>query len=247
MHTDFRNFTVTQDSYNHAYTETLETIRIDLSSYVSRLSRKYVDMLFPPPPGVYLNAHINPFLVFGEGRGYFSKAAMVNREDSPDIVCFDDVWRHPGLIYSNEGAALFNAVPSMASCFSEYPLWHPGAIYLAYIYALEEFRYSNPMAQPFSNMERQMIDLRQHVRPEFLPVYDGTYSDYVLNRNANHFYDEENEDLIELGVTLKKFVGLNRNSVFRFYLNNTTMTVERGNDFRIIEYYRLISAHMSEM
>ena len=62
MHTDFRNFTVNQDSYNHAYTETLETIRIDLSNYVNRLSKKYVDMLIPPSAGVYLNAHINPFL-----------------------------------------------------------------------------------------------------------------------------------------------------------------------------------------
>lgn len=246
MHTDYRNMTCDHDSYQHAILETLEIFRIDLSEYVMRLSPKYVNMLIPPNPGVYLNASIHPFFYFNGEEGYYSQEAMANKEAAPDVMKYADVWNKRGPIYNSTGRPVFNVIPGTQHYYTEYPIWHPAAIYIAYIYALESFRYLNPMAQPYSNVEKQLLDLRCHVKPEFLPYYNGTYDDYLQTRTMHHFYDEENEDLILLGSRLKGFIGQNRYNVYRFYLNNTTMIIEKGNDFRVIEYYRLITSHMSE-
>ena len=247
MNPDFRNMVCDHDTYQHSVLETLELYRIDLSQYVLRLDSKYVDMLTDPSPGLYMNGAIHPFIYFGPGMGYYSHTAVSNRDTVPDIVKFDDVWKHRGSIYDHEGRPVFCIIPGTQHHYSEYPIWHPAAIYIAYIYILESFRYLNPLSSPYSNVEKQLTDLRTHVKPQFLPNFDGSYEDYLQSRGMHHFYDEDNEDLILLGAKLREFIGQNRYNVYRFYLSNTTMTIEKGNDFRVIEYYRMITSHMSEI
>lgn len=247
MHPDFRNMTCDSNAYTQASLETLEIFRIDLSEFVLRLSPKYVGMLKSPPPGVYLYGMISPLITFEQGRGYYSSVTVSRHNSQPDVLCFDDIWKHRGPIYDHEGRVMLIADPRYRGSYLEYPTWHPAAIYIAYIYALELFRYVNPLAQPYSNVERELLDLRRHVHSEFLPHFDGTYDSYLQNRGVHHFYDEDNEDLIDLGHRLKHFIGQSKYNVYRFYLSNTVLTVEKGNDFRVIEYYRMITSHMEEI
>ena len=246
MHPDYRNMSYDQDSYRQALVETLSIFRVDLSNYVLRLPPKYVQMLKDPLPGVYMNGSINPHLVF-DGQPYYSQKVVSRKFAQPDVHRFSDVWNVKGSIYNNDGVPVFTVMNGLRQYYNEYPTFHPSAIYIAYIYALEMFRYLNPLAQPYSNLDRDFLDLRKHVKPEYLPNFNGSYDDYLQTRGVTHFYDEDNGDLLELGVLLRNFIGQDKYNVYRFYLSNTTLTIEKGNDFRVIEYYRLILNHISEM
>jgi hypothetical protein len=232
-------------NYQQAINETLEVFRIDLSNYVLRLPASHLDMLIPPRAGLYLNGSIEPFFHL-DGEGYYSLSTVYKKDAVPDIYTFEDVWRHRGTIHRADGSPVFHVNPGTKQFYGEYPVFHPAAIYIAFIYALEIFRYRNPLTEPYTIMERSDLDLRHYVKPEYLPKFDGSYHDYLQTRQVKHFFDEDNEDLLIFSQDLNKFIGRNHYNVYRFYLNNTVMTIEKGNDFRVIEYYRLISSHFDE-
>ncbi len=248
LHPNFRNMTFDSEAFTYALNETLEILRIDLANFTLQLSDRYVDMLIPPSPGVYFRGFISPVLTFGNGETYFS--ASRDTAAGPDIRSFDDIWNVRGEIYDHEGQLRMVSIPWYKNSYTEYPYWHPAAIHIAYIYALETFRMhraENNYNSPYSNLGQELLDLRRYVKPEYLPQFDGSYESYLQVRGARHFYDEDNEDLIELGRRIRQFIGDNRNSVFRCYLNNTTLIVERGNDYRVIEYYRMMMDHMNDI
>ncbi len=226
----------------------LEVFRIDLSNYVHRLSQRYVNMLFPPVPGVYLRGTIIPFLSFyPDGPGYFSHQAFMNRESAPDIHCFKDVWKSNGPVYDLQGRVVLNNVAGIQHLYSEYPFVHSGAIYVAYIYAYEEARRYSREYNPTTNLDKEYLDLRNHVLPEFMPQQGTTYDDYINNRTASHFMDEDNEDLIYLGAELRAIFSRNIYSTWRLHLNDTILTIERGQDYRVIGYYKMIADHMNSI
>ena len=82
----------------------------------------------------------------------------------------------------------------------------------------------NPNSMQLSRIFHHRLSIEHFVKEESMEIFDS------LLENS----------LQELTRKLYDFVGRDYFHVYSLKINNTTMLIEKGNDFRVIEYYRRI-------
>lgn len=230
-------------TFSHVLMETLEYFVIDLANYTVRLSPRYQSWMLPAPEGIYLNNSIEPFIVF-DGQGYFSHAQLIKDRTQPDIYTFDDVWRTMGPIYNIQGQQVFHATRFLQHACSRFPIFNRSAIHLAFIYIWDYFYALNKQYRPTCNVPNEWLQREQFVQPQFLQrQYSAKDGEFL----CSVFDDEENEDLITLLREIQQFIKRDVYHYYRLHLSGTTLTIEKGNDFRVIEYHRLMFSHMDSI
>lgn len=225
------NEKVMYESFFSVLDEVLEVFRIDLSIFSYNLPRAFERMLFPATPGLYSKNSIEPFFLFTHTHCYYSEKAY-HRNREPDIHTFEDLFKERGYVYNAAGERVFFVhSPQASNYYSGLPKVNPSVVRLLYLYIYNWFAEMNHEYPPISNLSPEELDISMYVLPDFLEVYDP----------------EENNSVFSIISDIRRFVGNHYFNQYRLNLRGAILTIEKGNDFRLIEYYRLVFQHMEEM
>lgn len=229
-------------SFNQVLFETIDYYRVDLTSFTLRLPTSFQEMLMESPRGLYLNNGIEPFMIF-DGRPYYSASAVASKQE-PDIFSYDDLWKHRGPVFDQQGQPVFTVIPEYSKFYTEKPNSNRSAIHLAFIYIYEYFRLLNKVSPPTTEAPDDWLREETFVKPEFLEV---SYDYKEQTRIDQAFHPEDNQDLLILLSEVRNFIGKDTFSIYHLSLNGTALSIKKGNDYRIIEYYRMVFSHLDSI
>ena len=202
----------------------------DILSYVIRFSDELIDCLQPAPNGIYIKGHIDPLIDFSDhSKQYYSRSAWHNKKtnkiDIPDIVNQQSFLESTEPIYDDLGRVIMKTPPFLnRSIYLTEPSHHYSGIYLVLNFVNRFLMKLNPNSMQLSRIFHHRLSIEHFVKEESMEIFDS------LLENS----------LQELTRKLYDFVGRDYFHVYSLKINNTTMLIEKGNDFRVIEYYRRI-------
>lgn len=222
-------------SFNSVLFQILENFTVDLAQYCYHLSPSYLEALADPPRGVYFQNDIEPLLNF-DNESYFTYPQYHLDKGFPDVFTLDHLKGYTGTVLNGIGHAVFQTNPYTFNFCRETPHFNRSAIRLLFIQVFEYFNYLNRMAKPSTNVPFRWLNKNEYLKPEY-HKYNDTYVFDEFDQPGYHRLIEQIQGFI-------------KNDTFHTYhltLSNSTLSIQKGNDFRVLEYYRLIYQHMEEV
>ena len=196
----------------------------DLVRYAVRLPSDYLSCLEPEPLGVYTRAALEPLVIFNPDIPFYSLSQYKRDRLNPDITSYQKFIETTEPIVNYKGEVVCISPSRMRNLFQPKCSFHYSAIHLAAVAAWDVLRSLHRDTEPMTTMPRHWLDERHWVLPDCKDVFDAA----------------SNSDLGYMVDKLYDFIGRDVCSVYSLNMQNTTLVVEKGNDFRIIEYYRQI-------
>lgn len=196
----------------------------DLAQYTQRLSPQYQQALYQEPSGVYIPGSLNPLLLFGGVNQYYTQSQLFTNPDAPNVCNYEDFVAATEAVVDRAGRQICLPPRHYRTTFSPRCSFHYSAIHMALICAWETLRHLYHGAMPRTEIAEHLLREETWVLPEHAAEIDA-------------FEDHSN---MAIRKAILDFVGQDIFAVYTVYLNNTTLRIEKGNDFRIIEYYRQI-------
>jgi len=210
------------ESFGQVLTEVRDVGLFDLARYTVRLPKRYREILLPEPQGIYMRGVLDPVVVFGAKSAYFTKKQYEHAPKFPDILSFDNFIQSRQPVVDKKGK-LIHVCPVMAQdLFSAECSFPYGAVYLAATAVWEALGRLHRHTRPTTSMAIKQL------RPE----------QYVTEGALEHIDYEDQPGIANLLDKVFEFIGRDLMSVYHLRLHNTTLILEKGNDYRVIEYYR---------
>lgn len=222
-------------SYNAVLFQILECFTIDLSHYCYNLPLAYLEPLAEPPRGVYFQNDIEPVLNF-DHESYFTYPQYQTDKTFPDVFTLDHLKGYTGTVLNGIGHPVFQTNPYTINFCRETPHYNRSAIRLLFIQVFEYFSYLNRVCKPTTNVPFRWLNKNEYLRPEYHRVNDTYIFDEMDQPGYHRLIDQ-----------IQAFVGTDIYHTYHLTLSNTTLSIQKGNDFRVLEYYRLIYQHMDEV
>lgn len=209
---------------------------IDLSRYVTRLKEDYTKCLYPAPTGVYIQGRLEPILEFSPQTAYYTLTQYKEKPAIPNILTYADFMASREVVVSRGGRAICPPPKMMRNVVSEECSFNYSAVYLTFIAVWEYLRGLHSQTYPTTNVSVNKIREANFVLPELREAFD----------------EADQPDLGALLELVEKFIGRDYCSVYHLKLQNTTLQLEKGNDYRVIAYYKSIfdkydELHVQEM
>ncbi len=187
------------------------------------------------PAGVYASGMLEPIALLGGNNGYYTESCYRRQVQNPetdiptepfDIITFEQFANSKESIYLPNGKMVADKPFRYRHMLQETPSMNYSLIHFTMGLVWEFFEQLHPETTPFTNLQPSSLDPRKYVKPEFHNLVDGD----ALMHSA--FYTI-------LGH-ITDFIGRDIESVYFLRFKNTTLYLEKGNDYRVIEYYRPI-------
>lgn len=207
-------------------TEIKEVLLVDLVPSTLRLPELYKESLIDEPPGIYTIGGLEPIVSFEGNIGYWSKEAFDKREAIPDIIEPIQFIEHQGPIV-NEAGRIINPYWRAArhGVLQPYCSFNYAAVHIACCHVWDILRSLSKHTRPTTHIPKRNLEETTWVKRTHLCDYYETCN-MVAER---HF-----------AARVLDFVGDDYFNLYQLELNNTTIKVTKGNDFRVIDYYRRI-------
>lgn len=210
------------ESFGQVLTEIKDVAVFDLSRYTVRLPKRYREILLPEPDGIYMRGILEPILTFSAKTAYFTKFQFKNAPGFPDILSFDNFVQAKQPVLDKTGKVI-HVCPAMARDFFSKECCFPySAVQLAVIAVWEALGRLSRHTQPTTALSLHRL------KPEL----------YVTEGALDHIDYEDQPGITLLLEKILDFVGRDTQNVYHLRLQNTTLVLEKGNDYRVIEYYR---------
>ena len=203
----------------------------DLAMYSTHCAVGLLNDLIPEPPGVYVQGRLEPIVQFSPETPLFSASAYRSNADS-DIVNYTTFTQCRESILSVNGKVICKPPVLLSKLFSSQCSYHYGAIYACLIGVAEllsNLHRGTETISPISTLGLQRLDLKNYVHSDVDP------NDVVLDRDPG---------VLKLRNAVLDFVGRDVSAIYTLRLKNTTLYVEKGYVYRIVEYYRQLFAKM---
>jgi len=235
--------------------EVLDVLVIDLGKYVWQISKEHADILEPAPIGVYTHGSVEPFWMFSHDRPLFKQSTWLSTRDLtpkafPDINSFESFISSNEPIVDSRGLVICKNPKQMKSYFTPVCEFNYSALHLAAVAAWDCIRALHREPNHWTKIPQAWLDARRWVKPEFFEEYVLTegYDPHGPNGAREvkvpaptQIFDLETFGEIKAMVRrIYDFVGRERYSAYGLHLRNTSLVIEKGNDFRVISYYRNI-------
>lgn len=209
-------------SFGEVLTEVRDVAVFDLARYVVRLPKRYRDILLPAPVGVYARGVLEPILTFSEKTRYFTKRQYETPPKFPDILNFEQFAESKQPVVDKDGKVI-HVCPALAKdLFSTECSFDYSAVHLAAIAVWDTLSRLHRHTSPTTTLQKRQLNPNNYVTDGALDQIDY----------------EDQPGIIRMTERLLDFVGRDIQHHYHVALKNTTLTVEKGNDYRVIEYYR---------
>ena len=198
----------------------------DLRQFLQYNQRDVTELILPAEHGVYVASSLTPVTTFGPGAFSY---LPTRRSHSADIGDFETFVSCRTLVYGRDGAQLLPCSP----------------VRLKHALAREPAVNPNELRMMVSRVYRYMNSLHPRTRPTVNVTLSSIDEESFLFGDAIDDYRSLGERGV-IGVNMlidaidSNFVG---NDVFNLYhieLKDTVLTIMKGLDFRVVEYYRRI-------
>lgn len=204
--------------------ETRDVYVVDLVRFTVRLSTEYAGCLEPAPNGVYMRGSLEPIMVFGGHKKYFTAEQWKADRAIPNVNSFQDFISSLSPVVDEIGRVVCSSPRQMQQYFQDHCSFNYTAVHLAAVSVWNILRSLHADTRPCTQMPREWLDERNYVLPETL----------------NAYYAGRLPDLDDLIDQVLNFVGRDHCAIYTMDLQNTTLRIGKGNDFRVIAYYRQI-------
>jgi len=201
-------------------TEVRDTCIIDLARYVTQLPVEYSSALLPEPPGVYVYGGLNPVVHFTPRSPIYAQSKYLTNSNIRDfkefINCKEDV--------VNASGGLIAHCPYInRNHFRETCTYNYSAIYLAAIAVWDMLHALHRETRPITNVGLYTLEESNYLLPD-VP--------------ADSFRIDNQPGIRALLTEVNNFIGRDLHHVYTLRLQNTSLFLDKGNDYRVIEYYR---------
>lgn len=221
------------------FSDVLQEVRnvlvIDFAQHCVVAPKRITDSLKDAPIGVYASGMLEPLALLGGNNGYYSETSYQRQVNNPeidipsepyDIVTFEQFANSKENIYHSNGKIVASKPFRYRHMLQETPSMNYALINFTMGLVWEYFEQLHPDTMPFTNLQPSSLDPRKYVKPEFHSLVDGD----ALMHAA--FYT--------ILSHITDFIGRDIESVYFLRFKNTTLYLEKGNDYRVIEFYRPI-------
>lgn len=213
---------------------------IDLSKYAKALPPVVLEESIPSPEGLYFSRSIEPIYSFvnphtGNQQGLVSAHQAEINPTVCDILSYEDFINCAEPVYRGDTVGrdgklkLFCRSPRAVSKFFTST---PGELYtganLLKIEVWNRLLYRDSLCLPISNLPPSELDESSYLTREGRELYRENYPssfDAVINR-------------------VDEFIGKDIHHLLTMRINDCELIIEKGLDYRVVEYYRQIFEHL---
>lgn len=227
------------DSLHDVINESKSVLILDLARLGLEIRSLYKHCLKPEPEGVYVRGRLEPLIDFNKTKAL--SVSNYRRQHFDDYLkTFDDFMACPEPVMDIQGQVITTIRPSLtANIFQKTCSFDRAAIYNAAYVVFELLKRLHPATYPTSTTKiLQKLDLYLFVKPEHIghPDEEGMLE-----------YNEEDHPGIEaLMQRVYDFVGRDYACLYHLEMKNTELLIHKGNDYRIVEYYKGVFDRVEE-
>lgn len=208
--------------------EIRDALVLDVARYMSRIPYDEQNMLEPAPVGVYAHGALEPYLLFGMQHLYYSYSKYSTGQ-APDIVSFETFIQTKEPVVNQHGKVVCQNPHHFRNYFKPECDFNYSAIHLAAATAWDTVRALHPAPNHWTKIPQAWLDVSYWVRPE-------CYREHFLEKSFSPAFG----DLPGLIERIYQFIGRDRYSAYGIHLQNASLIIEKGNDFRVLHYYEQI-------
>ena len=209
-------------SFTEVITEVRDVLILDLAHYTVQLPSDYASCLQPEPEGIYLYGALNPIAVFDPRYPLYSKPAYEARM-LPDITTYEQFIGCAPPIVNSQGSVIAKAPRQNARHYRNRCTYNRSAIYLAAIHLWDILNNLHRETQPYTNLGLQQLVERQYLLQDIDP---------------SAFRIDGHPGILDLQRQVQAFIHRDIHAVYALRMNNSVVHIEKGLDYRVIEYYR---------
>lgn len=205
--------------------ETKDLYVIDLVKSTLRLPERYLELLEPEPVGIYIRGALEPFIRFDtHPQGFFTATQFKKDRSRADIWTPEQFLLATEIIVDAAGRYVCSPPMLHRNQFQDHCSFHYSAVHIAAVTVWNILRSLHRDTTPSSPMPGWMLDESRWVKTDRLA----------------EFYGISSPDIGELTDQVLSFVGRDYFSTYTMEMQNTMLRIGKGNDFRVISYYRNI-------
>ena len=217
----------TIDGYT-CFSEVLNEVRDvyvdDLIRYTARVPVEKISYLKPEPRGVYVRGMLEPMIDFDSPiKRYYTESQYRANRNQPNVLDFDTFVQSREPIVDERGVVICTIPAMIPSYFHRQCDFNHSAVHFVIAEIWQLLEGLSPHTNVCTTIPRQQLDPRFWLR-------NDTPLDFKIG----------DSNLLGLIDSVYNFVQRDYLSLYSLRLRNTTLYVEKGNDFRVIEYYRSI-------
>ena len=210
-------------TFHDVVTEVRDTCIIDLARYVNRLPVEYSSALLPEPPGVYVYGGLNPIAHFSPRAPLYSMSQYRNNPNCPDIRNFKDFISCKEDVVNGSKGLVAHCPYINRHHFRETCTFNYSAVYLAAITVWDMLNELHRETRPVTNVGLHTLEERNYLLP------DVSHASFRIDAQPG---------IRDLLTEVSNFIGRDICHVYSLRMQNTSLFLDKGNDYRVIEYYR---------
>lgn len=219
-------------SFMDVLTETRDFLVLDLGRMNLRIGERYKACIRPLPEAVYITGRLDPILVFGEGRAYYT-LPQYQKRGAPDIVSFDTFIAAKSRIVDASGKMLLSFPPSLKpQLFQKTCSYDYTAIHNAVIVIWGLLNRLHAMTVPTTSVRSAQLDLESYIQEQHLGVQN--------TEGVTEYNEEDQPGVFEVMDKVQEFIGRDHHALYHLSLKNTELRINKGLDYRVVEYYRML-------
>jgi hypothetical protein len=227
------------ESLHDVINESKSVLVLDLARLGLEIRSLYKHCLKPDPEGIYVRGRLEPLVDFSKTKALAISDYKAQRWD----LCFNSFEEFMGCqepVIDTQGRVITTVKPSLtANLFQKTCSFDRAAIYNAAYVVFELLKRLHPATYPTSTTKiLQKLDLHLFVHSEHIG-HEG--EEGALE------YNEEDQPGIELLMQqVYDFVGRDYACLYHLEMKNTELLIHKGNDYRIVEYYKAVFDRIEE-
>lgn len=214
------------DSFTEVLIETKDVTIIDLSSVARGVCKDKLAMLYSPPEGIFIAGQIEPIINFSKGEKAFAVTSIVDGVivSKEPIQSFEQFLQHDGFIVNDRDRIICRNPKRTRHGFLAQPDISPSLLWLIVISAWDTLRSLTTLTSPRTRIQPAYLLEQNWIQPEFLQDMEIGFEPSVQKMLRD----------------LNTFIGRDHYAQYSIDVKGLSLVIEKGNDFRVIEYYRAI-------
>ena len=217
------------NSFSEVIQETKATLVLDLRRMVKDIPDEVITAIKPHPAGVYVSGLLEPVFSFHRDQALLVSKSEAGATEFTAAENFDQFIEHKGLVVSKNKKILCSNPSKTKHLYKQEPDINYGLCYL------------------IAGVLMNQLDGLPCQHPHRSRIKDFLLKDHVWLGEAFKDIDITRYKSVLDGITaLNTFIGSDYYNVYSLDIRAFTVVIEKGNDFRVIEYYKSLFDKFSE-
>jgi len=202
---------------------TKEHVTYDLLQFVQFNQPELSEALIEPTPAVYVQRSVTPIITFGPGAYSLTQH---RQKRNADLLNFPGFANCRDLAVNAQGKLILKHPPYLhRQMLTPNPVCHPEEIRLMAACIYQYLNQLHPKTWATTTLKQHQLNAQHYFQP-------GADDDFLRHERAiiglSLLFDELDLNFIRNDV----------HSIYHLDLRDTVLTIKKGHDYRVIEYYR---------